>query len=242
MRAGEDPGNTNPANITLRRSPTQALGRLVKLLGELKSAPKAANSGTKSNLAREKDDRCCGLSSGRNSRCHGRAGAEPLFAWCGPDRIARPRLLACRRLTGFFRRRAFSQFVALLPRALSPPRAWPTNECITSLRSGRGQGASLQTHRYWGWSRFPGQCRSAAIPFSSFTGNMRLLGAGKSRGMGHAGFQCFGVWFRCVPCCGRRNRGGKRRARPRRRRKPRSTGVLQGFSLLNFLPGPLVCD
>jgi carboxymethylenebutenolidase len=43
MRAGEDPGNTNPANTTAR---DQALGRLVKLLGELKSAPKAANSGT----------------------------------------------------------------------------------------------------------------------------------------------------------------------------------------------------
>jgi carboxymethylenebutenolidase len=42
MRAGEDPGNTNPANTTAR---DQALGRLVKLLGELKSAPKAANPG-----------------------------------------------------------------------------------------------------------------------------------------------------------------------------------------------------
>jgi carboxymethylenebutenolidase len=42
MRAGEDPGNTNPANTTAR---DQALGRLLKLLGELKNAPKAANLG-----------------------------------------------------------------------------------------------------------------------------------------------------------------------------------------------------
>ena len=41
MRAGEDPGNTVPGNKTARE---QGLARLVTLLNQIKSAPKAANS------------------------------------------------------------------------------------------------------------------------------------------------------------------------------------------------------
>jgi carboxymethylenebutenolidase len=43
MRAGEDPGNTNSGNVAAR---DRAMTRLLKLLGDLKSAPKAANAGT----------------------------------------------------------------------------------------------------------------------------------------------------------------------------------------------------
>jgi carboxymethylenebutenolidase len=42
MRAGEDPGNTNSGNVAAR---DRAMTRLLKLLGDLNSAPKAANSG-----------------------------------------------------------------------------------------------------------------------------------------------------------------------------------------------------
>jgi carboxymethylenebutenolidase len=48
MRAGEDPGNTVPANKTARE---QGLARLVNLLGELKAAPSAANTGEEPTLA-----------------------------------------------------------------------------------------------------------------------------------------------------------------------------------------------
>jgi carboxymethylenebutenolidase len=41
MRAGEDPGDTNPANKTARE---QGFARLVKLLKEMKSAAAAGNS------------------------------------------------------------------------------------------------------------------------------------------------------------------------------------------------------
>jgi carboxymethylenebutenolidase len=47
MRAGEDPGNTNPANKTAR---DQGLARLVKLLKEMKTA-KAAVSGDSPRIA-----------------------------------------------------------------------------------------------------------------------------------------------------------------------------------------------
>lgn len=40
MRAGEDPGNTNPANKTARDT---ALARLIELLGQLKSPSLAMN-------------------------------------------------------------------------------------------------------------------------------------------------------------------------------------------------------
>ena len=43
MRAGEDPGNTNSGNVAAR---DRAMTRLLKLLGDLKSAPKASNSGS----------------------------------------------------------------------------------------------------------------------------------------------------------------------------------------------------
>jgi carboxymethylenebutenolidase len=42
MRAGEDPGNTESGNVAAR---DRAMTRLLKLLGDLKSAPTAANSG-----------------------------------------------------------------------------------------------------------------------------------------------------------------------------------------------------
>jgi hypothetical protein len=42
MRAGEDPGNTNSGNVAAR---DRAMTRLLKLLGDLKDAPKAASSG-----------------------------------------------------------------------------------------------------------------------------------------------------------------------------------------------------
>jgi len=51
MRAGEDPGNTNPANTTAR---DQALARVLKLLGELKSVPVAANSGGNTRVGGKK--------------------------------------------------------------------------------------------------------------------------------------------------------------------------------------------
>ena len=43
MRAGEDPGNTESGNVAAR---DRAMTRLLKLLGDLKSAPKASNSRT----------------------------------------------------------------------------------------------------------------------------------------------------------------------------------------------------
>jgi carboxymethylenebutenolidase len=51
MRAGEDPGNTNPANKTARE---QALARLVKLLKGMKSA--MAAMGGDSKLTAQKSD------------------------------------------------------------------------------------------------------------------------------------------------------------------------------------------
>jgi hypothetical protein len=42
MRAGEDPGNTESGNVAAR---DRAMTRLLTLLGELKSAPQASNSG-----------------------------------------------------------------------------------------------------------------------------------------------------------------------------------------------------
>jgi len=50
MRAGEDPGNTNPANKTARE---QAFGRLVKLLAEMKP-PRAAIANPSSELMSQK--------------------------------------------------------------------------------------------------------------------------------------------------------------------------------------------
>ena len=43
MRAGEDPGNTNPANKTARE---QAFARLTKLLKEMKPAKSSAHTST----------------------------------------------------------------------------------------------------------------------------------------------------------------------------------------------------
>ncbi|HKD60764.1 MAG TPA: dienelactone hydrolase family protein [Terracidiphilus sp.] len=59
MRAGEDPGNKNPANTTARE---QAFARLVKLLKEMKPAH-AANRAKTGELAR--------TSAGREPSCHG---------------------------------------------------------------------------------------------------------------------------------------------------------------------------
>jgi hypothetical protein len=61
MRAGEDPGNKNPANTTARE---QAFARLVKLLKEMKPAH-AANRSKTGELARK--------SAGREPSCHGAA-------------------------------------------------------------------------------------------------------------------------------------------------------------------------
>jgi carboxymethylenebutenolidase len=44
MRAGEDPGNTDSGNMAAR---DRAMTRLLKLLGDLKGAPKADNSGAR---------------------------------------------------------------------------------------------------------------------------------------------------------------------------------------------------
>jgi carboxymethylenebutenolidase len=55
MRAGEDPGNTNPANKTAR---DQALARLVKLLKDLKSA-KAMVGGEMNQTAKKADAPAC---------------------------------------------------------------------------------------------------------------------------------------------------------------------------------------
>jgi carboxymethylenebutenolidase len=55
MRAGEDPGNTNPANKTAR---DQGLARLVKLLKELKS-PMASLGGESMQTAQQADAPAC---------------------------------------------------------------------------------------------------------------------------------------------------------------------------------------
>ncbi len=59
MRAGEDPGNTNPANKTARE---QAFARVVKLLKEMKPAHAAAGNGSRETMSRK--------SASQPSSCH----------------------------------------------------------------------------------------------------------------------------------------------------------------------------
>jgi carboxymethylenebutenolidase len=53
MRAGEDPGNKNPANTTAR---DQAFARLVKLLNEMKPAQAASSAPSKESLSRKSEE------------------------------------------------------------------------------------------------------------------------------------------------------------------------------------------
>jgi carboxymethylenebutenolidase len=67
MRAGEDPGNTNPANKTARE---QALDRLVKLLKEMKSGAVAHHNPTRRSA----------VARGHEPACHETASAAPAAA------------------------------------------------------------------------------------------------------------------------------------------------------------------
>ena len=53
MRAGEDPGNKNPASTTARE---QAFARLVKLLNEMKPAQAASSAPSKESLSRNSEE------------------------------------------------------------------------------------------------------------------------------------------------------------------------------------------